>query len=143
MVVRSSCESRSALSSIHSHSLDRFGHHALSCKNGSNMVSGHNIIRDTLFELCQRACLGAQLKAGSSLGHEARQADILIPNWEFGKSAAIDRCVTSPLNSETLQVACVMPGSAAMQAEKRKHHSNDAECGELGWVCIPLVVESP
>ena len=31
-----------------------------------------------------------------------------------------------------------------MQAEKRKHQSNDAECGELhvGWVCILLVVES-
>ena len=69
-------------------------------------------------------------------------ADVLIPNWELGKPAAIDHCVTSPLNSGTLQVACVPPSSAAMQAEQRKHHSNDAKCGELGWVCIPLVVES-
>ena len=79
------------------------------------------------------------------LDHEARQmrpADVLIPNWELGKPAAIDPCVTSPLNSDTLQVACVTLSSAAMQAEQRKHHSNDAKCGELGWVCIPLVVES-
>ena len=55
---------------------------------------------------------------------------------------AIDLRVTSPLNSDTLQVVCVTPSSAAMQAEQRKHHSNDAKCGELGWVCIPLVVES-
>ena len=124
-----------------SHSLDHFGHHALSCKNGSNVVSCHNRIRDTLFEFCQRAGLGVQLEAGSSLGHEARQtrpADVLIPNWELGKPAAIDLCVT---NSDTLQVACVTPSSAAMQAEQRKHHSNDAKCGELGWVCIRLVVE--
>eukprot|EP00731_Ephydatia_muelleri_P010498 Em0005g1084a len=97
------------------------------------------------FEFCQLACLGAQLEAGSSLGHEARQTrpvDVLIPNWELGKPAAIDLCVTSPLNSNTLQVACVTPNSAAMQAEQRKHHSNDAKCEELGWVCIPLVVES-
>ena len=128
-----------------SHSLDHFGHHALSCKNGSDVVSRHNRIRDTLFEFCQLAGLGAQLEAGSSLGHEARQtrpADVLIPNWELSKPAAIDLCVTSPLNSDTLQVACVTPSSAAMQAEQRKHHSNDAKCGELGWVCIPLVVES-
>ena len=128
-----------------SHSLDQFGHHALSCKNGPDVVSRHNRVRDTLFEFCQRACLGAQLEAGSSLGHEARQtrpADVLIPNWELGKPAAIDLCVTSPLNSNTLQVACVTPNSAAMQAEQRKHHSNDAKCEELGWVCIPLVVES-
>ena len=128
-----------------SHSLDQFGHHALSCKNGPDVVSRHNRVRDTLFEFCQRACLGAQLEAGSSLGHEARQtrpADVLIPNWELGKPAAIDLCVTSPLNSNTLQVACVTPNSAAMQAEQRKHHSNDAKCEELGWVCISLVVES-
>eukprot|EP00731_Ephydatia_muelleri_P024447 Em0016g718a len=128
-----------------SHSLDQYGHHVLSCKNGPDVVSRHNRVRDTLFEFCQRACLGAQLEAGSSLGHEARQtrpADVLIPNWELGKPAAIDLCVTSPLNSNTLQVACVTPNSAAMQAEQRKHHSNDAKCEELGWVCIPLVVES-
>ena len=128
-----------------SHSLDQFGHHALSCKNGPDVVSRHNRVRDTLFEFCQRACLGAQLEAGSSLGHEARQtrpADVLIPNWELGKPAAIDLCVKSPLNSNTLQVACVTPNSAAMQAEQRKHHSNDAKCEKLGWVCIPLVVES-
>ena len=27
-------------------------------------------------------------------------------------------------------------------SEIRKHNSNDAKCGELGWVCIPLVVET-
>ena len=71
-------------------------------------------------------------------------ADILNPNWELDKPAAVDLCITSPLNYETLQVACVMPGSAAMQAEKRKHHSywNDANIEKLGWVCTPLVVES-
>ena len=61
---------------------------------------------------------------------------------KISEPAAIDLCITSPLNSNTLQVACVTPNSAAMQAEQRKHHSNDAKCEELGWVCIPLVVES-
>ena len=37
---------------------------------------------------------------------------------------------------------CVIPSSATMQAKQRKHHSNNAKCGKLGWVCIPLVVES-
>ena len=84
-----------------------------------------------------------QLKVGSSLGHEARQTrPALISNWELGKPAAIDLFVTSLLSSDTLQVACVTPSSAAMEAEQKKHHSSDAKCGELGWVCIPLVVES-
>ena len=33
-------------------------------------------------------------------------------------------------------------GSAAVAAELRKHLANDAKCSELGWTCIPLVVES-
>ena len=88
------------------------------------MVTCHNRIRDTILELCQRACLGAQLEAGSSLGHEKRQtrpADILVPNWELGQPAAVDLSITSPLCHENIQVACVMTGSAALRAEKRKH----------------------
>ena len=33
-------------------------------------------------------------------------------------------------------------GSAAMAAQIRKHRVNDGRCSELGWVCIPLVVET-
>ena len=31
---------------------------------------------------------------------------------------------------------------AARAAEKRKHLQNDAKCKQLGWQCIPLVVET-
>ena len=31
---------------------------------------------------------------------------------------------------------------AAEAAEKRKHTANDPKCAELGWVCVPLAVES-
>ena len=51
-------------------------------------------------------------------------------------------CITSPLCHENIHVACVMTGSAALRAEKRKHNTNDEKCRELGWVSIPLVVES-
>ena len=108
------------------------------------MVTHHNRIRDTVFELCQHACLGAQLEAGSSLGHEERQtrpADILIPNWELGEPAAVYLSITFLLCHENIQVACVMTGSATLRAEKRKHNTNDEKCRELGWVSIPLVVE--
>ena len=32
--------------------------------------------------------------------------------------------------------------SAAQASEIRKHNSNDGKCEDLGWVCIPLVVET-
>ena len=80
------------------------------------MVSRHNRLRNVLLESCRLACLGPQVEAGSGLGHEGhrtRPADILIPHWDLGKPAALDRTVTSTLNSSTLMEAGVTSGSAA------------------------------
>eukprot|EP00731_Ephydatia_muelleri_P009270 Em0004g1608a len=71
-----------------------------------------------------------------------RPADILVPNWMIGKPAAFDLTVVSQLNSTTLNEAGARSGSAAGKAEVRKHNANDAKCTELGWVFIPLVVET-
>ena len=123
-----------------SHFLDYFGHRALTCRKGPDVVTRHNTIRDTVFELCQRACLEAQLEAGSSLGHEERQirpADILVPNWELGQPAAIDFSITSPLCHENIQVASVMTWSAALWAEKRKPNTRlgiDPFGGRIVWL---------
>ena len=32
--------------------------------------------------------------------------------------------------------------AAALAAEARKHTANDPKCEELGWVCVPLAVET-
>ena len=72
----------------------------------------------------------------------SRPADILVPNWMIGKPAAFDLTVVSPLNSATLNEAGARSGLAAGKAEVRKHNANDPKCTELGWVCIPLAVES-
>eukprot|EP00731_Ephydatia_muelleri_P022936 Em0015g519a len=33
-------------------------------------------------------------------------------------------------------------GQAARATEQRKHDENDAKCKELGWICVPMVVEA-
>ena len=58
------------------------------------------------------------------------------------KPAAFDVTVTSPLTPATLHDACNSAGVAAHKAECRKHSSDDPKCQELGWVCVPLAVES-
>ena len=67
---------------------------------------------------------------------------VLVPNWDLGKPAAFDLSVTSTLQSSALLEASVTAGSAALLAENRKHNSSDKKCDELGWACIPLVVET-
>ena len=127
------------------HSLDPLGHHALTCKHGGDVVNRHNRLRDVFAESCRRACIGVQVEAGSGLGrdeHHTRPADVLDTNWMLGKPAAFDFAVTSPLNSSTLHEASVTAGSAAHATEARKHQANDVKCAELGWVSIPVVVET-
>eukprot|EP00731_Ephydatia_muelleri_P032588 Em0024g132a len=127
------------------HSLDPLGHHALTCKHGGDVINRHNRLRDVFAESCRRACIGVQVEAGSGLGrdeHHTWPADVLATNWMLGKPAAFDFAVTSPLNSSTLHEASVTAGSAAHATEARKHQANDVKCAELGWVSIPVVVET-
>ena len=71
-----------------------------------------------------------------------RLADVLVHNWSQGKPAAFDFSVTSLLNLLNLSEAGVSSRAAAEASEIRKHNSNDGKCGDLGWVCIPVVVET-
>ena len=88
-----------------SHALDPLGHHALTCKSAGDLIERHNALHYTFLESCKQACIGGQRETGSSLdeeGRQTRQADIVVQNWEFGKPAALDFTVTSPLNPTTL-----------------------------------------
>ena len=127
------------------HQLEPLGHHAVTCKGCGGVVLRHNSLRDVFAQFCHRARLGGQLEVGHGYGGESslsRPADILVLNWMIGNPAAFDLTVVSPLNSTTLNEAGARSGSAAGKAEVRKHNANDAKCTELGWVCIPLAVET-
>ena len=85
------------------------------------------------------------MEAGSNLTKDhshTRPADILVPNWSMGKLAAFDLSVMSPLNSNVLLEAGLAAGQAARATEQSKHDENDAKCKELGWICVPMVVEA-
>ena len=79
---------------------------------------------------------------GAGSNSQSHPADVLVPNWDLGKPAALDLSVKSTLHPSVLLEASMTAGSAALVAKKRKHNTNDRKCEELGWVCIPLVVET-
>ena len=57
--------------------------------------------------------------------------------------AALDITVTSPLTPVSLKESSKFAGVAALSAETRKlHAANDPKCQELGWMCIPMAVET-
>ena len=125
--------------------LDPLGHHATTCKRGGDVVFHHNRLRDILGETGRRAHFSVQVETGCNLVPDhshSRPADVLISNWALGKMAACDISVTSLLNSNIKSEAGVTAGAAVQATELRKHEANDVKCSELGWLCIPLVVES-
>ena len=60
----------------------------------------------------------------------------------WGKEGLLGKLVAFDLpaiNTQVFQEA--RAGSAALAAQTHKHRLNDERYRELGWVCIPLVVE--
>ena len=86
--------------------LDGYGHHALSCKLGGDVVSHHNRLRDIFNDFCHSACLAPQLVMGGWSRDRTRPADVLVPNWVLGKPAAFDLSVTSTPNAQIFREAC-------------------------------------
>ena len=76
--------------------LDHLGHHAVTCKYGGDVVSRHNRIRDILVETCGHAHVGVKVEVGNNLSRDhskTRPADILLPNWVVGVTAALDESI--------------------------------------------------
>ena len=85
------------------------------------------------------------MEKGSGLtpDHSRTQpADILALDWDRGSHAAFDVTITSLLSVFILPEASMSVGAAALEAEVQKHRANDPKCSELGWVCVPLAVET-
>lgn len=84
--------------------LDPLGHHALSCRQGGDMVLCHNQLCDVFVDFCYKANLGVKIEAGSTLIPDLFRscpADALVNSWIGGIPAAFDLTVTSPLTCVT------------------------------------------
>eukprot|EP00731_Ephydatia_muelleri_P005540 Em0002g1716a len=105
----------------------------------------HNHLRDIFANFCRRTHLSVRVEVGYGLARDhvnSRPADVLVQGWDRGKPGAFDVTVASPLTPVTLNNASTSVGAAAYAAELRKHVANDTRCQELGWICIPLAVET-
>ena len=126
-------------------SLDTFGHHCVTCRCGGDVTTRHNALRNVLHTTFHHAGLSAHLEQGSSWSNDKSRscpADILVDNWDRGLSAAFDVSVTSLLNPSLIVESSISSGVAARVAEECKHEKNDKRYSELGWQCIPIVVET-
>jgi hypothetical protein len=122
--------------------LDKFGHHATTCKKGPDVVNRHNRLRNKINQFCAKARLNPRLEQGCNRNSQTRPADILIPLWSLGHSAALDITIVHPLNSKNIIGASTDIESCLEAAEGRKFANNNPKCNELGWLCVPIAVST-
>ena len=105
------------------------------------MVTRHNQLRDVFVDFCHQAHLGVPVEVGSNLtpdGSRSRPADVLVRDWITGRFAAFDSSLLPHLikhaSHQALQLYQQKPASTRLMIPNI--------CSELGWVCIPLAVET-
>ena len=122
---------------------DVFGDHQVGCGGNSDRISRHNALRDVLFTAAQSGALAPCREASGVIPDSLRRpADILLPNWHQGQSAALDVHIISPLQQLTLSEAAYTPGHALEVGVRRKVAANPPSCRSAGVDFIPIVAET-
>eukprot|EP00731_Ephydatia_muelleri_P003042 Em0001g3042a len=85
---------------------------------------------------------------GLDLHLDPNELQISIQWWLGIDTARGSSCSLCPglaldrLGNHATTSGSLSEGAAAEEAEVRKHRANDPKCSGLGWVCIPLAVET-
>ena len=146
--------------------MDIWGDHALTCACGGDRTKRHNLIRNVGVRLANsagwrpepekpgllrpRPAQGVHSDSGSVAreevrGPEARRpADIFVPRWDLGGSAALDFAVTSELRGDRLEETAADGLSCLTSYEHTKNTYLDTatHCASEGISFVPMVVEA-
>ena len=80
-------------------------------------------------------------KKNLSSNNQSRPADVFLPSWTQGKTAALDVTVVSFLQSKIIFNAADTSGYALTYADDRKLAAHNADCQEAGANFLPLSFE--
>ena len=149
--------------------MDVWADHALTCACGGDRTKRHNLVRNTFARLAAsagwqpelekpgllhpRPSQGGRPEDGSegSEGNEGEQrssarrpADVYVPRWDLGGSAALDFAVTSGLRAGQLEQTAADGLSCLTSYEHRKKTFLDTaeQCASEGITFLPLVMEA-
>ena len=122
---------------------DPFGDHQVGCGGNGDRITRHNAIRDVVFNAAQSAALAPSKEMPNLIPDSlSRPADVFLPTWSQGRSAAVDIHVISPLQQLTLGEAASTPGHALQVGVQRKLASHLSACRAIGVEFVPFVLES-
>ncbi|GJY33653.1 hypothetical protein Tco_0418122 [Tanacetum coccineum] len=114
---------------------DIYGDHVVSCAGIIGIKHRHNVVRDTLVDICycSRISAGKEVDIGLDGGRDKplRPTDMLLYSWDGGLDVCVDLTGSSPL-TQTGMVDFV-PGRAVFDVAQRKRDKYMAKCEAIGY----------
>nr|GEW68515.1 hypothetical protein [Tanacetum cinerariifolium] len=114
---------------------DIYGDHAVSCVGIIGIKHRHNVVRDTLVDICYHSGIsaGKEVDIGLDRGRDKplRLADILLYSWDGGLYVCVDLTRSSPL-TQTGMVDFV-PGRAVIDVTQCKRGKYMDMCAATGY----------
>ncbi|KAK2447748.1 hypothetical protein QL285_007077 [Trifolium repens] len=127
--------------------LDRFGEHAVHCRELPGFKYRHDFVRDVLFDVFKRAGISVKKEAPVNFltdpleGRSTlRPADISVYGWVGGKHACVDLTEVSPLVGLTTGDLTV--GQAALKAASSKVAKHERACSNNQHAFIPFAFDT-
>ncbi|GJR08519.1 hypothetical protein Tco_0791171 [Tanacetum coccineum] len=123
---------------------DIYGDHAVSCAGIIGIKHRHNIVCDTLVDICYRSRISAskEVDIGLEGGCEKplRPTDMLLYSWVGGLDMCMDLTKSSPLTQTGM--ADFAPGRAMIDATQRKRVKYEAKCTTIRYGFLPFSFSS-
>ncbi|GAU46859.1 hypothetical protein TSUD_385360 [Trifolium subterraneum] len=127
--------------------LDRFGEHAVHCRELPGFKYRHEFVRDVLFDVFKRAGISVKKEAPENFltdpleGRSTlRPADVLVYGWVEGKHACVDLTGVSPLVG--LSNGDFTVGHAALKAASNKVAKHERACSDNQHAFIPFAFDT-
>nr|GEX39463.1 hypothetical protein [Tanacetum cinerariifolium] len=119
---------------------DIYGDHVVSCASHIGIKHRHNIVRDTLVDICFRSGIsaGKEVDIGLSddLDKPLRPADMLLYSWDKGLDACVDLTESLPL-TQTEMTDFVL-GRVVTDATQCKRVKYEAKCAYIRYGFLPF-----
>ncbi|GKE56796.1 hypothetical protein Tco_1495981 [Tanacetum coccineum] len=113
---------------------DIYGDHVVSCAGIIGIKHHHNIVRDTLVDICYRSRISAGKKVDIGLdgGRDKplRPADMVLYSWDGGLDVCVDLIRSLPLTQ------------TGIDAAQRKRGKYMAKCAAIGYGFLPFSFSS-
>ncbi|GKA02466.1 hypothetical protein Tco_0675131 [Tanacetum coccineum] len=123
---------------------DFYGDHAVSCAGIIGIKHRHNVMRDTLVDICFRSRISAgkevDIRLGGGCDKALRPADMLLYSWDEGLDVCVDLTGSSPLTQTGM--ADFVPGRVVIDAAQHKHGKYMAKCAAIGYGFLPFSFSS-